>query len=150
MLKLITPGALLLCSCFLVFTACRKNAAPTVSPHLTDQEKTQLVAKVRNDTLYKEFRANQKKGFELMKIAVQSGKIDTSRLKMIKHTGRDADFVSGLKEAGMFNAEEFQAINRRNTEILKELWKKYPGLEALSQDDLIELGKQKPSAKQKP
>lgn len=149
MVKIFTRGAVIFCSCLLVFIACRKNAAPSSTHHLADQEKSQLIAKVRADTLYKEFRANQKKGFELMKVAVQSGKIDTSRLKEIKHTGREADLVNGLKEAGMFNAEEFQAINRRNMEILKELWKKYPALGALPQEDLVELGKQRPSTKPK-
>lgn len=142
-------GILAALGCIWFFPSCQKNAAPSEQV-LNQRQKAALLEKVRLDTLYKEWRANQKKGFELMKAAVQNSKIDTARLKSFKSTGNEGDYANALKEAGMYNAEELLAINKRSMVILRELWKKYPALSKLTDSELMEFGKRKPTENLKP
>ena len=126
--------------CSFFFLSCQKNATP-VQETLNEQEKTAFIAKVRADTLYKQWRTLQKEAYDLMRLAVRNGKIDTAMIKAFKPTGKEADHISMLKNAGVYNAEQYNSANKRSQEILKELWKKYPELSQLSLGDFVELGK---------
>ena len=133
-------GLLCLLWCQFIFTSCQKNAAP-VQQTLTENEKTEFIAKVRADTLYKQWRTSQKEAYDLMRLAVRTGKIDTTMIKAFKPTGKEEDHIRMLKAAGVFNAEEYDAASKRSKELLKELWRKYPELNKLSFEDIVGLGK---------
>ncbi|MGB8194635.1 MAG: hypothetical protein WCF67_22070 [Chitinophagaceae bacterium] len=135
--------------CVLLTTACQKNTTPSQEV-LSEQKRNALMTKVRTDTIFKQWQENQKKGFELMKAAVKTGKIDVAKMKAYQPNGKEADYITALKEAGMVNAEEFNAINKKGMELLRQLWKKYPDLKKLSPDDFVELGKKEKVTTQKP
>ena len=135
--------------CSFFFLACQKNATP-VQQTLTEQEKNAFIAKVRADTLYKQWRSLQKEAYDLMRLAVRNGKIDTAMIKAFKPTGKEADHISMLKNAGVYNAEQYNAANKRSQEMLRELWKKYPGLSELSLEDFVDLGKKESTLTRRP
>jgi hypothetical protein len=143
MLRLISSGRLLLWSCLLIFGACRKNAAPSLTPHLTDQEKTQLIAKVQADTVFKQWNINQLKVVEAYAKATQQPNFDMQKLQSYKPKN-DEELVAALKASGASNAEEILGLNKRSMQLLKELWKKYPQLNNLSYEELLGLNVKSP------
>jgi hypothetical protein len=124
----------------LLAAACHKNAVPT-DKVLSEEDKKALLAKVRADGLFVQWRANQDKGFETMKMVVRSAMGDTARLNAVRNAGKQADYYGSLKKAGLLHVEELEAINNRSMELLKELWQKYPQLNQFSAEEIGDLGK---------
>jgi len=131
--------ALIFISLFFILSSCHKDAAP-VQQVLSEQQKMELMAKVRADTLFKQWQANSKQVAQSLVIASKTAKIDTAYLKTSK-AKTEEEFISNLKNAGVPNAEEILFRYNEGMRLLKELWNKYPDVYKLSHEELLQLTK---------
>ncbi|HYF31232.1 MAG TPA: hypothetical protein VD993_08945 [Chitinophagaceae bacterium] len=145
MKRVLLQGIVVSLSALLLLGACQKNTAPVTQQSVGLHEKAELIRKIKADTLYKQWQQQQQRVFELMVQAVKSGKMDTAKLKSLQKTNNEVADIDRLKEAGVVNAEEFVAAEKKAKEMLRALWKKYPDVSKLSMDDFKELGKLTPS-----
>lgn len=139
--------ALLLPVFIIIFLACHKHTSSSESVLVQDEKET-LLARVRADTLYKEWITVMNEGFAVMHAASKSGKIDTLKMKATTPSATQGEHIKKMEDAGMYNAKEFHEIANRGMELLRQLRHKYPGLNKLSPEEVAQLWRAAKSVKQ--